>query len=80
MVAEMDGDLVMMDVSQGSYFAINPVGAHVWTQLETPQTVAALTASVKGAFNSDNAARIEADVDLFLADLAQHNLIREVLV
>lgn len=78
MVAEMDGDLVMMDVTQGSYFAINPVGAHIWTQLETPQTRAALIDSVQGAFESDDTAAITADVEAFLADLMQHNLIRDL--
>lgn len=78
MVAEMDGDLVMMDIDQGSYFAINPVGGHLWEQVETPQTLAALVDSVEGAFATDDAARIQVDVEAFLADMLKHNLIREV--
>lgn len=78
-VAEMDGDLVMMDVAQGTYFSINQVGAHVWTQLEAPQTVAALIDSVRDAFQAEDAAPIEADVTGFLTDLASHKLITEVV-
>lgn len=77
-VAEMDGDLVMMDVEQGSYFSINPVGAHVWTQLETPQTIADLTEGVQQAFKAEDASEIRADVTRFLSDLASHNLVTEV--
>lgn len=77
MVAEMDGDLVVMDIDQGSYFAINPVGGHLWEQLETPQSLAALVDSVHGAFASDDAAQVKEDVATFLADMAEHNLIRE---
>lgn len=77
-VAEMDGDLVMMDVEQGSYFSINQVGAHVWTQLETPQTVAMLIESVQQAFETEDASVVQADVTRFLADLATHQLITEV--
>lgn len=78
MVADMDGELVMMDVAQGTYFAINPVGSHIWTALETPQSIAALTASVKAAFKAAYEAQIQADIDQFLSDLVAHDLIREV--
>ncbi|OAN77433.1 hypothetical protein A8B78_14075 [Jannaschia sp. EhC01] len=78
MVAEMDGDLVMMDIDQGSYFAINPVGGHLWQQLETPQTLAALVESVTEAFATDDAAQVKTDVEAFLADMAHNNLIREI--
>lgn len=78
MVAEMDGDLVMMDVAEGSYFAINPVGGHIWTQLETPQTLAALIKSVQAHFEIDDTAQIAADVERFLEDLTRRNLIRHI--
>lgn len=77
-VAEMDGDLVMLDVAQGTYFSINQVGAHVWTQLEAPQTVAELIRGVQSAFQASDTAPIEADVTLFLTDLASNKLISEV--
>ncbi|MBY4891626.1 PqqD family protein [Rhodobacteraceae bacterium N5(2021)] len=78
MVAEMDGDLVMMDIDQGSYFAINPVGGHLWQQLETPQTLAGLVESVTKAFATDDASQVKTDVEGFLADMAHNNLIREI--
>jgi len=47
MAADMDGEMVMMSVSQGSYFAINEVGALIWSTLETPKTVSEITDAVK---------------------------------
>lgn len=78
MVAEMDGDLVMMDVAKGSYFVINPVGGHIWTQLESARTLNELIESVQAAFEIDDKAQIKADVEAFLADLTQNSLIRTV--
>jgi hypothetical protein len=78
-VADMDGELVMMDVDQGSYFSVNQVGGHIWTQLETPQTVMALIKSVQQSFKSADTPAIEADVNTFLADLASNQLISEVV-
>lgn len=75
----MDGGLAMMDVAQGTYFSTNQVGAHVWTQLEAPQTVAASINGVRDAFQSEDAAPIEADVTSFLTDLASHKLITGVV-
>ena len=77
MVAEMDDDLVMMDVAQGSYFSVNRVGAHIWTQLEEPQSIAALVTSVGAAFASDDTAQIQGDVEAFLTDLAANKIVRE---
>lgn len=78
MVAEMDGDLVMMDVDLGTYFAINPVGGHIWTQLETGQSLDQLITSVQASFASNDRVQIKADVEAFLADLTEHKLIRTV--
>jgi hypothetical protein len=78
MVADMDGELVMMDVDQGTYFAINPVGSHIWTLLETPQSMTHLTASVLHAFKTEDTEQVSADVERFLSDLSANNLIDEV--
>ena len=78
-VADMDGELVMMDVDQGSYFAVNQVGGHIWTQLETPQIVMALIKSVQQSFKSADTPAIEADVNTLFTDHASNQLISEVV-
>ncbi|MEP5152132.1 PqqD family protein [Planktotalea sp.] len=77
-VAETDDELVMMDVTQGSYFALNQVGGHIWVQLETPQTLAGLIENVQQSFTASDTAQIAADVRTFITELAAKNLINEI--
>lgn len=32
--ADLDEDLVMLDIEQGKYFSLNPVGRRIWDLLE----------------------------------------------
>ena len=48
--ADMDGDVVMLDVEKGKYFGLNAVGAHIWEAIETPQNVSDLCTQVETAF------------------------------
>ena len=80
MAADMDGEMVMMSVSQGSYFAINEVGALIWSTLETPKTVSEITDAVKAAFDNQDAGQIQKDVTHFLADLVENKLIHKTAV
>lgn len=34
--------LVMMDIHQGKYFALNPVATRIWELLEAPQTLSSV--------------------------------------
>ena len=77
-VADLDGDVVMMDVDQGSYFAINPVGSHIWTQLETPKSQSQLVVDVQKAFQAADPAQVTEDVSKFMAALLEHKLINPV--
>lgn len=50
MAVPMDGDLVMMSISQGTYYGINPVGARIWALLEQPASVAVLCDTIVREF------------------------------
>jgi hypothetical protein len=50
MAVPMDGDLVMMSISQGTYYGINPVGGRIWTLLEQPASVASLCNTIVSEF------------------------------
>ena len=77
MAANMDGEMVMMSVSQGSYFGINEVGALIWSTLETPKTVSDIIEAVQTAFDNQDAGQIQKDVTQFLEDLVENKLIHE---
>jgi hypothetical protein len=35
----LDDEMVMMDIEQGKYFALNPVATRIWELLESPLTI-----------------------------------------
>lgn len=76
--AEMDGELVMMDVEQGAYFNLNAVGSHIWEGLENPTSVQDLVASIKEAFDTDAGTSVEADTLGFLQTLLDKGLVHQV--
>ena len=73
----MDGDMVMMDVTHGSYFAISGLGASIWKQLEVPVTSDEILEMIctQFAVERDHAA---ADLQLFLDSLLEKHLIHWV--
>lgn len=73
--ADLDDETVMMDIDSGQYFALNPVGAHVWAVLENPATVEAVINSVCTTFDVDGAGNVDADVSVFLSELVENKLI-----
>jgi len=43
---EIDGDMVMMSITEGSVFGLNVVGLAIWDLLETPTSVEIIIAHV----------------------------------
>ena len=71
----MDGDLVMMSISQGSYYGINPVGAIIWDALQTPQTMEQLYQAVVEEFAVD-AETCAKDVQSFITQLLDAQIVQ----
>ncbi|RYD59402.1 MAG: PqqD family protein [Sphingobacteriales bacterium] len=46
-------EMVVMDMKSGNYIGLNPVGAHIWKLLETPQPVTAIIANLMGTYEVD---------------------------
>lgn len=70
----LDDETVLLELKEGTYFKLNPVAAHLWSELRTPRTFAYLRHSVLIAFDAseEEAAR---DVEDFLAQLQAHALL-----
>lgn len=49
--ADMDGDVVMLDVELGKYFGLNPVGATIWEAMKSPVKISAICAQVLESFD-----------------------------
>ena len=72
--AEVGREVVLMSVERGAYFALDPVGAEVWSRLGEPIAVRALCASLTHAYDVD-ADACAADVLPFLEELRAAGLL-----
>jgi hypothetical protein len=72
--SEVDGQLLIMNIEQGRYFALDAVAADVWSRLEVPGAFAALV----DALHADYAApkeEIAADLRALLATMLTNGMI-----
>jgi len=72
--AEIDGEVVVMDVVEGKYIGFNDIASAVWRGLESSPTVAALCAELVRDFEGDPEA-IRKDVMELLTRLDELGLI-----
>jgi hypothetical protein len=70
----VEGEAVILNVQTGVYYGLNPVGAWVWEQLQTPKTVARVLEDLVAEFDVDEE-RGETDLMALLDDLAGASLI-----
>ncbi|MFZ6864650.1 PqqD family peptide modification chaperone [Undibacterium sp. Ji67W] len=71
----MDGDLVMMSISQGSYYGVNPVGSVIWEALQTPQTLEHLCQVVVKEFAVDADTCLK-DVQTFVTQMLNAKVVQ----
>ena len=50
---DLDDTIVMMDVDEGQYYELDPIGARVWNLLETGRSVADLCDVLASEFDVD---------------------------
>jgi len=74
---DMDGELVMMDIERGSYFALNKTATHIWTLLEQPVVIKDLCDQLTSEFNVP-AEQCNKDVIDFLKNLLKRGLLQVV--
>lgn len=75
---EMDGQTVMMDTQQGSYFALDEVGGALWEALEQPTTLAAAIDYIAERFDAPDRTELVSDIEAFLAQLMERELVQSV--
>ena len=76
-VAEADGEVLMMHIDSGNYYGLNEVGSFLWNQLDTPMSVRALCDAVLAEFDVDEEACV-ADALRFLQGMIDDGLIERV--
>jgi hypothetical protein len=76
-VREIEGEVVVLDVSTRQYHALNRTGGALWQQLEAGATDAELAATLTDRFGADPR-EAGADVRAFLDGLVALQLLRPV--
>ncbi len=73
--AEVDGESVILDLEEGVYYGLNPVGARIWKEIQEPTAVEEVTAAITAEYDvaSEQCRR---DVISLLQDLEENDLIK----
>jgi hypothetical protein len=72
----LDGDVVILSLSNGTYYELNPVAARVWEILQSPTAFADLRQAVEAEYDVVPE-RAQRDLTALLADLKKHGLLTE---
>lgn len=73
--AEMDGDLVMMSVDQGHYYAVGGVGPRLWELLDKPTNIEALAQALCAEYRVD-LDTCRRDLVKFVQNLIDNDIVR----
>jgi hypothetical protein len=73
--AEVDGELVALDVQQGSCFGFNRTATRIWQMLEQPMSLADICARLTQEFDIDPDT-CRGQVETLVADMAESGLVK----
>lgn len=74
MISTLGDEVVLMDIEQGHYININPVGSTIWNKLSTPVVVKDLITALVEEFGV-SAAQCQNDTMKFLQKLQQNHML-----
>lgn len=71
---QLHDELVMMDIEQGQYFALNPVATRIWQLLHTPLDLEALCGKLLDEYEVDSE-RCHREVEAHLDEMRKLGLV-----
>ena len=71
-----DGELVILDLERGEYFALDAIGSALWAGLEAGQTVAEIAATIVAEYDVD-LAQATRDLEDLKSELLRRGLFVE---
>lgn len=71
---DVEGEAAILNLKNGVYYGLNPIGARIWNLIQEPRQVGQLRDQLLAEYEVDPE-RLETDVRQLLADLAEHGLI-----
>ncbi|MBT8342093.1 MAG: PqqD family protein [Desulfatitalea sp.] len=72
--SKIDNEYLIMDIEQGSYFALRDVAGRIWELLETPHSLQSLGEKLEEEYAVDPSV-CQSEVDAFLKELIDIRLI-----
>jgi Coenzyme PQQ synthesis protein D (PqqD) len=75
LVAEVDGEILIMSIERGGYFSLNNVGYDIWRRLESPCTFADLIDGLAADYDAARATIVE-DVQALLNRMLTEDIVR----
>lgn len=75
--ADVNGEIVALDVERGQCYGLNGVASEIWRMLAQPTSIAEICNSLCTDYDVDGAT-CEAQVQALLTDLRDEGLIREI--
>ena len=73
--ADMDGDLVMMSVEQGTYYGLTGIAPQIWIALEEAKTANELFDVLFPQYDVQSET-LRRDIDSFLEEMLKNKLLR----
>jgi hypothetical protein len=61
LTTEVEGEVVMLDISSGNYFNLDNIGADIWNRISDPIEIDKLCVDLRGQYDADIAV-IQRDV------------------
>ena len=71
---DLAGEAAILNLKNGVYYGLDPVGARIWTLVQEPKTFAELRETMLGEYEVE-ATRLESDLRGLLGQLAEQGLI-----
>jgi hypothetical protein len=71
---EVDGESVILDLEEGIYYGLNPMGARIWSEIQEPTAVEEIMVAITAEYDV-NSEQCRRDVISLLQDLRENNLI-----
>lgn len=74
MISQLGDEVVLMDIQQGHYINVNPVGSFIWDKLVTPLSVRELVASLTEVYDISTQ-QCEVETLKFLHKMREHHMV-----
>lgn len=75
---DLDGETAILNLENGVYYGLNPVGARIWNFLQEPRTFAEIRGVLLEEYDVE-ATRLEKDLRILVAQLAAEGLVEIVI-